>query len=448
MQFVSRTAETTTSGGSVLLKRSVAGGKSAAYASLLGKVNVGDAASGSKGFPTVDDGDELSAIAADEVEEVALTSAPLRRGGSGSSEGEGSEAAVRDTPYACVGRGSNGWRRMHSSVDDEEAPAAPGADAGADATTSHQSQPARPVAAAAGRGAARGRRKGTELPSVHDDFMPSVSFAGARPGFVFRAGDHGTGYYRDATAPGLRATGFTADEGSHGARQASGAEDVGKVDNDDEAAAVARLRSARAPPSTTLRRDLPSSSLAEAEAAWDAVGGSTAAAVDVSDSPSGATAAVTTPSPPATAPPKRGSPARRGVATSRALGAPSDPQSLASAAPPARAPPPAVKQGVLSVGDGQLMQHTRPDPPDGSRSSGKVAAIASEATSTVEFGSMKLDASDSSSSEEDDESEPEDQHGSSGRGAASSSLPPSRPIRALYAQRGGADDSDGEVEFG
>lgn len=448
MQFVSRTAETTTSGGSVLLKRSVAGGKSAAYASLLGKVNVGDAASGSKGFPTVDDGDELSVIAADEVEEVALTSAPLRRGGSGSSEGEGSEAAVREHAI----RVRRTWvERMEAHaqhVDDEEAPAAPGADACADATTSHQSQPARPVAAAAGRGAARGRRKGTELPSVHDDFMPSVSFAGARPGFVFRAGDHGTGYYRDATAPGVRATGFTADEGSHGARQASGPEDVGKVDNDDEAAAVARLRSARAPPSTTLRRDLPSSSLAEAEAAWDAVGGRTAAAVDVSDSPSGATAAVTTPSPPATAPPKRGSPARRGVAISRALGAPSDPQSLASAAPPARAPPPAVKQGVLSVGDGQLMQHTRPDPPDGSRSSGKVAAIASEATSTVEFGSMKLDASDSSSSEEDDESEPEDQHGSSGRGAASSSLPPSRPIRALYAQRGGADDSDGEVEFG
>ena len=32
-------------------------------------------------------------------------------------------------------------------------------------------------------------------------FQPAASFAGARPGFVFRAGPAGTGYYPDTGAP-------------------------------------------------------------------------------------------------------------------------------------------------------------------------------------------------------------------------------------------------------
>ncbi len=34
-------------------------------------------------------------------------------------------------------------------------------------------------------------------PDIHTDFMPSSSFAGARPGFVFKMDTLGLGYYKD-----------------------------------------------------------------------------------------------------------------------------------------------------------------------------------------------------------------------------------------------------------
>ena len=46
--------------------------------------------------------------------------------------------------------------------------------------------------------AAEVKRKGDDLPWAKGDFRASERFTGARPGYVFRLGDYGQGYYRDA----------------------------------------------------------------------------------------------------------------------------------------------------------------------------------------------------------------------------------------------------------
>ena len=38
-------------------------------------------------------------------------------------------------------------------------------------------------------------------------FLPSVTFTGAKPGFVFKTGSQGLGYYRDSGVAGLHSTG-------------------------------------------------------------------------------------------------------------------------------------------------------------------------------------------------------------------------------------------------
>ena len=60
---------------------------------------------------------------------------------------------------------------------------------------------AAPMAAAAGpdAGAGAGAGAGAAADSSDDTFTPASAFGGAKPGWVFKEGDRGTGYYRDNT---------------------------------------------------------------------------------------------------------------------------------------------------------------------------------------------------------------------------------------------------------
>ena len=83
-------------------------------------------------------------------------------------------------------------------------------------TTAEAARPAPPQPAALPQPAASSS-------SASAAFMPAGMFAGARPGYVFKAGDSGLGYYRDGAAPLPIEPRVDADEAGASGEGASGA---------------------------------------------------------------------------------------------------------------------------------------------------------------------------------------------------------------------------------
>lgn len=78
------------------------------------------------------------------------------------------------------------------------------------------------------------------MPAAADQFQPSLQFQGARPGFVFTTGPHGTGYYKDNPPAGAAAAAAAAGQASGGvAGRGSSASGAGSQARPSAAAAAA-----------------------------------------------------------------------------------------------------------------------------------------------------------------------------------------------------------------
>ena len=248
--------------------------------------------------------------------------------------------------------------------------------------------------------------------SAETDFIAAATFGGPKPGFSFKRGDKGTGYYADAAA------------GNH---QGGSSGSSGGDDKDDPLRAA--MASSRAP---ALSAGL--NSAAAAEAAWaDAPvfgGGGEAGAVDISEVE-------------AAAPPPVALPAASPVVPPSGSQLPVEPPRPAQ--PPQPSPPQPLLAVARSNGDSKLASGGASGAASGGATavSGAASAAASDdaagmAASVVEFGSMTV--ADEESSEEDEESD---------EGQAESASPPGGGRAAAWKSRyRGGDDSDGEIEYG
>ena len=267
-------------------------------------------------------------------------------------------------------------------------------------------------------------------------FIAAVAFGGARPGFSFRAGESGVGYYRDPRSGPVQAT---------------------------------------APPSPPPTLGLAELSLEEAEAAWvtsaeplppppqppppgavmtqpKPVVAPPAALVEAPPStvppppPPPPTAAVALPSTivaqvmPPVAPPSPPAP----LATPSPLAPVAPPSPLAPLAPPASVVDTAATRAAASTSAGAARVVVPPSPAAPAAAAPAAAAPAPPlarpgAPASVEFGSMRAEREDSSSEDEDDEDDEDGSTPSADRPAGAAAPP---------ARRASKDDSDGEVEFG
>ena len=252
-------------------------------------------------------------------------------------------------------------------------------------------------------------------------FIAAVAFGGARPGFSFRAGESGVGYYRDLRSGPVQAT---------------------------------------APPSPPPTLGLAELSLEEAEAAW--VTSAEPLPPPPQPPPPGAvmtqpkpvvappapppTAAVALPSTivaqvmPPVAPPSPPAP----LATPSPLAPVAPPSPLAPLAPPASVVDTAATRAAASTSAGAARVVVPPSPAAPAAAAPAAAAPAPPlarpgAPASVEFGSMRAEREDSSSEDEDDEDDEDGSTPSADRPAGAAAPP---------ARRASKDDSDGEVEFG
>ena len=265
------------------------------------------------------------------------------------------------------------------------------------------------------------------------EFIAAASFGGAKPGYAFKSGPKGMGYYLDAAQQSATP--------SAGGGAAAG----GDADGTDDVAAAAALRAAMT--TSAISSSLPSKlalrtssgSLEAAEAAWAAtpsgdgfgIRANEPIALDISE-PEAAASPVTAnsstparahaadqlrspPQQPRTRPEQPRSPVTSPkqlpvLAVARALPVPGSPQS---------------RPMVTSTGAGN---HVAP-------------------ASVVEFGSMKVtddDDSDSSSANDDEEED---------NWVDGPVTPPAKGRARTVARPGGSryvggDDSDGEIEYG
>ena len=248
-------------------------------------------------------------------------------------------------------------------------------------------------------------------------FIAAAAFGGARPGFSFRAGESGVGYYRDPRSGPVQAA-------------------------------------APPPPPPTL--GLAELSLEEAEAAWASVQGvgvTSAAPLPPPPQPPPPGAAMTQPNPvvpppaalveppPSTVPPPPPPPPTAAVAPPSTTVA--HPSPLAPPAPPASVVDTAATGAAAFTSAGASRAMAPPPPAARAAAAPAVVALARPgAPASVEFGSMRAEREESSSEDEDDEDDEDGPHPSAGR-AAGAAAPPAR-ARARTSK----DDSDGEVEFG
>ena len=262
-------------------------------------------------------------------------------------------------------------------------------------------------------------------------FIAAVAFGGARPGFSFRAGESGVGYYRDPRSGPVQAT---------------------------------------APPSPPPTLGLAELSLEEAEAAWV-----TSAeplppppqppppgAVMTQPKPVVAPPAALVEAPPSTVPPPPPPPPTAAVALPSTIvstivaqvmppvAPPSPPAPLATPSPLAPLAPPAsvvdtaATRAAASTSAGAARVVVPPSPAAPAAAAPAAAAPAPPlarpgAPASVEFGSMRAEREDSSSEDEDDEDDEDGSTPSADRPAGAAAPP---------ARRASKDDSDGEVEFG
>ena len=334
----------------VLRSKKTAGGKSA-YSDFLGKLaNTG-----------------ISSAVEDEVDEDDEDHTVL------AARIEGQREATRQQALAV----RRGWlERMEASIESDGFA---------------RDVPTRAAASVSRARVAKSRRNGTEL----DKFEAAGAFDGPRPGFVFKAGPHGTGYYADASK--------------------------GTVQLTDAGASL--LASAPSPPKPTT-----AISAEEEEAAW--------AALDVSDpAPSApaprAAAPVPAPAPPPTPRTTPSRPSAAAAASSAAVHTPDAPK------PPE--PEIIAKAGQPSTGESSA------------RAAQRAAELRAADEAKVEFGSMRVAQEDSSSSEE--EEEPDDDEVYEPEEPVELppvELPPGARRKQLMIERagGGGDDSDGEIEYG
>ena len=248
-------------------------------------------------------------------------------------------------------------------------------------------------------------------PTSHDSFIAASSFGGARPGYVFKHGKSGMGYYADhktivatTTSAARPATTFTST-----AQQvpASDARPVAPKDEDDDEEAAA-LRAA-----LSTSASLPAGANASqraAEAAWAKLDD---LAVDISE----AVSPESSPKRPAAVTPPKSPKAPPAVRTS-----------------PERPPP---ERPVLAAARTPEQKAKRSSSASGS--SATVPAVGQPlvvGNSVLEFGSMRVADDDESSEDEDEE--------------PLSPAPPGghRVFGGATGARVGDDDSDGEVEFG
>ena len=244
-------------------------------------------------------------------------------------------------------------------------------------------------------------------------FIAAAAFGGARPGFSFRAGESGVGYYRDPRSGPVQAA-------------------------------------APPPPPPTL--GLAELSLEEAEAAWASVQGvgvTSAAPLPPPPQPPPPGAAMTQPNP--VVPP----PAALVEPPPSTVPPPPPPPPTAAVAPPSTtvprlSPPSDTATDTAATGAAAFTSagasRAMAPPPPAARAAAAPAVVALArpgASASVEFGSMRAEREESSSEDEDDEDDEDGPHPSAGRAAGAAAL----PARAR-ARRTSKDDSDGEVEFG
>ena len=280
-------------------------------------------------------------------------------------------------------------------------------------------------------------------------FIAAVAFGGARPGFSFRAGESGVGYYRDPRSGPVQATAPPSPPPTLGLAELSleeaeaawvtSAEPLppppqppppGAVMTQPKPVVAPPAALVEAPPSTVPPPPPPPPTAAVA-----------LPSTIVSTIVAQVMPPVAPPSPPAPlAPPSPLAP----VAPPSPLAPVAPPSPPAPLAPPASVVDTAATRAAASTSAGAARVVVPPSPAAPAAAAPAAAAPAPPlarpgAPASVEFGSMRAEREDSSSEDEDDEDDGDGSTPGADRPAGAAAPP---------AGRASKDDSDGEVEFG